>query len=76
MPITDPVTVEDHRACYQEHRARADELKVQIDLGLINGLDPDKHRDMVTELHDELCCACHHYTAARLVALATGQVQP
>jgi hypothetical protein len=55
----------DHSAAYREHRARAIELRIMIDCGLVEGMDAAKHRRLVEELSDEEECKMYHYVEAR-----------
>ena len=61
-----PVTAEDHQVASKRHRARAVDLKLMIDNGLIGGLDPTKHQRLAEEFVDELACMVHHFSMARL----------
>jgi hypothetical protein len=62
-----PLTVPEHRAAYQHHKARADMLKVRIDDGLVEGMDGEHHRALAEEYHDELICAAKHFTLAAVI---------
>ena len=66
-PLNDhPVTSAAHTELYAEHKARALGLRLMIDGGLVEGLDPTKHARMTGEYLDEVACMTHHYTMARL----------
>lgn len=67
----DVVTLAAHRAAYREHKTRADALKVQVDVALIQGIDSHEHHDLVSEMHDELICAAKHFTLAAILEEAT-----
>ncbi len=67
--VTQPVTAAEHGIAYREHKARADTLKLMIDGGLVEGLDPAKHQRLVSEYHEELMCAARHFTLKAFLAV-------
>lgn len=67
MPASIPVTAAEHRDAYRAHKGRADDLRVMIDNGLVEGLDPEKHRRLTAEYHDDLMCAAKHFALAALL---------
>lgn len=80
-----PVTVEEHREAYREHKARADELLVKLERQTATAVlaDPTTtalealrehgrvHRATVAEYHDELMCAAKHFALAAVLETVT-----
>jgi hypothetical protein len=62
---------DEHREAYRHHKARADDLKVLIDDGLVEGMDGERHRDLTAEYHDEVACMCKHFTMAAIIEETT-----
>ena len=74
VPQSDPAaTIADHVEAYREHKAKALDLRLMIDNGLIQGMSPEKHYQLTERYLDELAEMNHRYTAAQILRVMMGQ---